>query len=315
MSSPDGTRRRSLPLRFGQYLLERFPPLGHGLLVVVFTFSAVAYSILLRGRGDFIPVGQFALAAFLTVTLFLLLRISDEFKDAVEDAAHRPELPVPRGLISLRELAGIGAVIVVAQVALLLVFAKAILPLYALALGYMAAMFVEFGVHDWLRRHPWAYNASHMLIIPLVDVVASGFDWRLAGADPPPGLAWFFAVSYCNGVVLELGRKLAPPGAPDPGRRFYTTQLGRGGAVVALASALVVTFGLAWGALSAAGHATGAYVGISVVLLLCAAAVAAFYARPTAERAKVVELASGVWALGMYLFLGGLPMAAKLLGL
>ncbi len=50
-----------------------------------------------------------------------------------------------------------------------------------------------------------------MLIIPLVDVYASGLDWLLEGTDAPRGLLFFFAVSFMNGVVLEIGRKIRTP--------------------------------------------------------------------------------------------------------
>ncbi len=308
--------RAGLAKRFWQYLLERFPPLGHALLVVVFTFSAIAYSIVSRGGAHFISGGYFALAAFITVMLFLLLRISDEFKDAEEDARYRPDLPVPRGLISLAELRSIAIVIIVAQISLLLAFAPRILPLYALALGYMALMFFEFGVPHWLKNHQWAYNASHMVIIPLVDIVASGFDWRIAAIAPPLGLAYFFAVSYCNGIVLELGRKMGVEGQDDPARRLYTTRLGQTQALLLYSLALLITFGLAWMAANYAAHRPATFIAL-VALLVIALLPALLHATRLQSRktAKAMEVSSGIWTLGMYLFLGGLPLAGKLIGL
>ena len=65
-----------------------------------------------------------------------------------------------------------------------------------------------------------------MLIIPLVDVFASGFDWLLNGAAAPVGLVFFFFTSYCNGLVLEIGRKIKPPDHEEPGVQSYTHVLG-----------------------------------------------------------------------------------------
>jgi len=42
--------------------------------------------------------------------MFALLRIADEFKDAGDDARWRPYRPVPRGLVTLRQLAVAGAI-------------------------------------------------------------------------------------------------------------------------------------------------------------------------------------------------------------
>ena len=56
-------------------------------------------------------------------------------------------------------------------------------------------MRVEFFVPEWLKNNQLIYVASHMIIIPLIDVYASGLDWFLEGADAPFGLLFFFAVS------------------------------------------------------------------------------------------------------------------------
>ena len=304
-------------LRFWQYLLERFPPLGNGLLIVVFSFSAIAYSILLRGANEYITAANFLIAVFLTVGLFLLLRISDEFKDAEEDFMHRRQLPVPRGLISLRELAGAAVVIFISQLFIVFAFAPEIFPLYALAIAYMAAMFFEFGIGRWLKQHQWAYNASHIVIIPLVDIVASAFDWKLKGLSPPIGLAFFFAVSYCNGIVLELGRKLGAPGQEDLGKRLYTTRLGQHKAGIYYALALVFTYALAIAAALAAGHSWPTLLAFTLLLVVAFVPVALHFwmGKASAKTSKSLEITSGLWTLGMYLLLGGIPMLGKLLGI
>lgn len=313
MNAPAPTLRHRFARRLGRYLLERFPPLGHGLLVIAFTFSAIAYSRLCVGAEDFIPAARFAAACVITLGCFLLLRIADEHKDAAEDRLARPHLPVPRGLVSLRELRRVAGAILAGQLLALCLVDVGLLPLYALTLGYLGLMTAEFGVPGWLRARPWAYAASHMLVIPLVDVLASGFDWRVADEAPPLGLAWFFAVSYGNGFVLELGRKFAPPGTPDPARRAYTTQLGPRGAALAFAVALVATLALAVGAARAADHGPLATGALGLLAVPCVVALLAYLRRPDTPACKRLELVSGLWALGMYLLLGGLPMLTQLI--
>ena len=51
---------------------------------------------------------------------FLQLRIADEFKDFEDDARYRPYRPVPRGLVTLRELAWVGVGAAAIQLALAL---------------------------------------------------------------------------------------------------------------------------------------------------------------------------------------------------
>src|SRR5688572_5095071 len=103
--------------RWWVYQRERFPLLAHGPLIAAFSASAVSYSALLRGETR--PAAVSYVVAFLvSLGSFVQLRIADEFKDADEDARHRPYRPVPRGLVKLRELGAIGAVIAGGQLAL-----------------------------------------------------------------------------------------------------------------------------------------------------------------------------------------------------
>src|SRR5262245_22303104 len=96
--------------RWWTYQRERFPVFAHGALIAAFSFSAVSYSALLRGATCY-PALNAAGTAFITSFLFFLqLRIADEFKDAEEDARYRPYRPVPRGLVTLRELGAVGSI-------------------------------------------------------------------------------------------------------------------------------------------------------------------------------------------------------------
>ena len=72
--------------RFFIYQKERFPFLAHGLLVASFSFSAISYSRICRGAEGFVAWPTYLCGIFTTITLFFLVRIFDEFKDAEDDA-------------------------------------------------------------------------------------------------------------------------------------------------------------------------------------------------------------------------------------
>src|SRR5215469_16885898 len=94
--------------RWWIYQRERFPLFAHGPLVIAFSSSAVCFSHLLRGQSSW-PPWRAVGVAFVTCLLFFLgLRIADEFKDIEEDTKYRPYRPVPRGLVTLKELGRIG---------------------------------------------------------------------------------------------------------------------------------------------------------------------------------------------------------------
>src|SRR5262245_15103368 len=97
--------------RLWRYQAERFPLAQFVPLITLFTFSSVAYSRLSRGEPGFIPWPRFAVGAFTAVVFFFLLRVLDEHKDQDLDRRYRPELPVPRGLVTLSELRRVAMVL------------------------------------------------------------------------------------------------------------------------------------------------------------------------------------------------------------
>jgi len=299
--------------RFYRYQKERFPILGHGLLVASFSFSAISYSRICRGAEGFVSWQAFVVCVFTTISLFLLVRIFDEFKDKEDDATYRKHLPVPRGLIRLNELFIIGAILVVAQVALNAWFFPKLLIIYAVVIGYLSLMGKEFFIADWLKKHQFWYVTSHMFIIPLIDIYASGLDWMLDGVDPPKGLLFFFIVSYMNGIVLEIGRKIRTPEQEAVGVSTYSSLLGTKKAVYAWFAILFVTLVAAIAAAFFAGHGILGISILSSVFIACSIPGLLFLSRMSAKRAKAIEIASVLWTIAMYLTLGGVPMIQHLI--
>ena len=306
--------KQSFLSRFWQYQSERFPLLAHGVLIAVFTFSAVSYARLCRGATGFIPWPHFLVGACCTITLFLLVRIFDEHKDAEDDAQFRPELPVPRGLISLQELRWVGGAVLGFQLLLHLVFFPKMLVLFAITFGYLCLMGVEFFVPDWLRRHQFWYVTSHMFIIPLVDVYASGLDWHLNNVAPPLGLVFFFMVSYLNGIVLEIGRKIRTPQQESEGVLTYTAMLGTQRAVWLWVAVLALTLVAAIVAARYAGGGMPTFAVLTTFFVLCLVPAVLFLKKNTAQSAKWIEYAAGGWTLVMYATLGAIPMISALIG-
>ncbi|WNJ17831.1 UbiA family prenyltransferase [Pontibacter sp. G13] len=305
--------RSGLAKRFWQYLKERFPIQNHGLLILVFTFSVISYSLRLRGETSFISTGAFLGAIASNLVLFFVLRVMDEFKDAETDAAFRSHLPVPRGLIRLKELAIIAVIVAILHFVGLLVWFPEMMGLYLVVVGYLFLMRYEFFVGEWLTRRPVIYAWSHMLIIPLVDVFAAGFDWRMSGEFPHPGLGIFFLVSLFNGMVLEIGRKIRIPQDEAEGVITYSAQYGHGKALGMWALMLLGTFCFAcWAGL----FVEFSWVWFALLTVCFGAALAVgfrFYQSPTSKGAKAIERVSGIWALGMYLLLGAGPQLMSLL--
>lgn len=291
------------------YQRERFPLAGHAPLVAAFSISAVCFSHLLR-RQEGWPAAATLIVAFVTALLFfLLLRISDEFKDFEDDSRYRPYRPVPRGLVTLRELAWIGVGAGIIQLALAIWLEPALVWLLLLAWGYLAIMSREFFVPEWLKARPSIYLASHMVIIPLIDLYATACDWLVAELSrPPDGLYLFLLVSFFNGIVVEVGRKIRAPDDEERGVETYSAVWGMRRAIAVWLLAAGTTAGFAWLAARQNRFEQPMLWLLVALLIACAAIAIRFLRRPAKGAGKAIEVASGVWTLVMYLGLGAVPV-------
>ncbi len=295
--------------RWWIYQRERFPVLANGVLIAAFSYCAVAFSLMLRGEAG-LPGWRSVLVAFASCLIFFLqLRIADEFKDSEEDARYRPYRPVPRGLVTLRELAVVFAIGAAAQLALALWLEPRLALLLLGAWAYLTAMTKEFFVRRHLKGRPVVYMVSHMVIMPIIDLYATSSDWLTAGETRPPlGLVWFLLASFFNGMVIEIGRKIRSRPDEEHGVETYSALWGRGAAV-----------GCWWGVTAAAlvcaalAAARIDWLGPALVLLGVSAAGAlavgiAFLRNPAAGRGAWIERYAGVWTLTLYLSLGAAPL-------
>ena len=293
--------------RWWTYQRERFPLVAHAPLIAAFSSAAVCLSSVLR--GDRHPRAASLVVAFITALCFFFqLRVADEFKDAEDDARHRPYRPVPRGLVTLRELGWCGAAAAVVQLAAALWLDARLVPLLLLVWGYMALMSKEFFAREWLRARPITVLWTHMLIMPLIDLYATACDWIPARATVAPGLRWFLVASFFNGIVVEIGRKIRASEMEEAGVETYSVLWGP--ARAALVWVTVMAVALASAVLAARDVGSGRVV-LFVLGAVFASAVltsAAFAARATPGRAKWIEPLAGVWTLAMYLSVGVLPV-------
>ncbi len=294
------------------YQRERFPLAGHGPLVAAFSASAVAFSSLVRASTSPPSLAAFLVAFVTSLLFFLQLRIADEFKDFEDDSRFRPYRPVPRGVVSLRELAWVGVGAAAIQLALAIALEPSIVWLLVVAWIYLALMTREFFAPHWLKRHPIVYMTSHMLILPLVDLYATATDWWVAGLrQPPAGLYWFLVVSYLNGIVIEIGRKTRVPADEEHGVETYSALWGTTGALRVWLFAVLLTAAAAWRTSVRLGTEGPTLVLLAVLATACGAAALRVSRRSSSGSGKAIEVMSGLWTVLMYLGLGAAPLAFK----
>jgi hypothetical protein len=291
--------------RWWVYQRERFPIFAHGPLIAVFSLCTAAFSLAVRGGESFADLNAPWIGFIVCFILFFQLRIADEFKDAEDDARYRPYRPVPRGLITLSELRTWGLCGALLQILLCVWLTPALLIVLAAVWVYFSLMSVEFFARDWLKARPITYLLSHMLIMPLVDFFAAACDWLTAGARPPPALFWFLVMSFCNGVVIELGRKIRSPEDEEMGVETYSALWGRTSACIGWLVAMGCTLICAYIA-AASVHTEALVACVLGLLFLVACAVSIRITKsPRKGSGKHLEIVSAVWTLTLYISVGG----------
>lgn len=292
--------------RWWIYQRERFPIFAHGPLILAFSLCAVCFSSLLRGVDRFPAWQVIAVAFFSSFFSFLHLRLADEFKDFDEDSRYRPYRPVPRGLVSLRELGVLWAATGAIQIVLATLLDYRLIPLLLVTWVYLALMSKEFFCRRWLKSHPFTYMWTHMFIMPLIDFYATSCEWLTTSGHAPAGLYWFVLVSFLNGFIIEIGRKIRAPEDEETGVETYSVIWGRPRAV----RSWLVAMGLTGATAVIAAGKIGFVAPVATVLggLFIASLVVGLRFLRSPKSGKAFEALAGVWTLCLYLSLGVVPM-------
>jgi 4-hydroxybenzoate polyprenyltransferase len=294
-----------------QYQKERFPLITNSLLIFVFSLSAVCYSSLLRSSESW-PSFIVTVIVFISCLLiFLELRIADEFKDYAEDLMHRPYRPVPRGLVTLKALGNLALISMVLQLVLAFFVEPKLIFILLVVWIYWGLMWREFFVSIWLKNHPIIYLFSHMLIMPFIHFYASAFDWLVKGAQMPAGLIWFFTLSFFNGIIVEIGRKLRLRQHEEKGVDTYSSRYGIQKASRVWFATMVVSALLAYKVISIVD--TGFWSsGVLLIGLLIGYWLVRRFQAQKLKSDKAIEGFSGLWILTIYVLVGFFPLLRRL---
>ena len=295
--------------RLWLYQEERFPVMKTATLLCVFSAASIAVSAHLAGRP--LPgLWTFAVAWAVTVIVFFQMRACDEWKDLDDDRTYRPERPVPSGLVSLRLILGLGFAGIPLGAALVASHAPVVLMPLALVWLWLGLMTMEFFVPEWLKARPFLYLVSHMAIMPLIDLFITATEWLPHASAPPAGLWIFLALSFVNGCVIEIGRKVWAPESEREGVETYSALLGPVKAARIWVAATAGAFCL----LILLGFAVGAPIAVAIPGAIALAVVVwiglGFARNPTVSGQKKIDLMAGLWVFVCYTAAGFAPLAA-----
>ena len=297
------------PLDLWTYQKERFPLSKTAPLLAVFSAASLCASSVLAGRPVPAP-GGFLAGFLIAMLLFFQMRVCDEYKDHDDDLRYRPERPIPRGLVSLRQVVTLGGLSLPVTVLVGWLWYPPVLWLLALVWFWLALMTLEFGVPVWLKARPVLYLLSHMAIMPLIDLLLTGLEW-MPGGGPAFRLWMFLALSFVNGCVLEIGRKLWSPSNEIAGVETYSRLWGPRKAALIWSGCVALSLGLLVGV----GAATGV-IWVSAVLggagaVICWINAARYANAPTAKAQKSMDTMAGLWVFACYAIAGFAPVVMR----
>jgi len=224
-----------------QFLKERFDPLGHFTMITLFLLGHI---LLTKSLGLItLAPWQYIALSFAVVFFFLKLRFYDEIKDYETDIHVNPTRPLPRGLITHRDLYQAIALAIVIELFCFGICSAAGLITGLVAIVYSLCMFKEFFIGPVLRPHLTSYAVSHTAVTILLSLsIFSGLTGLMIN-DLPIDLLLFSLISWLLFNIFEFGRKSYLKNEERENVPTYSNIFGRWGAFgLVFSQALIVIY-------------------------------------------------------------------------
>lgn len=291
------------------YQKERFPVAMFGTYIFCIVFAVfcfcnyigeINYNEFLKDKlfgqapilytVDYIKLIPMFIVAFLQ---FLMVRITDEFKDYEEDCKYRPYRPVPRGLITLKELKILFIICAILQVVITFLFNRYSLIHLALVWAFSALLSKDFFIKKFIDKHMLiGVFLDEILMLILVLYLSS---YIYIGSNIWPILL----ISYLVSLTVEIARKVRCKEDEEEGVKTYTAVFGIGKAILILfiletllmllQLKVLGTIHLPW--------IVGVYVLTNIINLL-------FVKKKNKKLAKMTELSANIYIIFIYLSMG-----------
>ncbi len=197
------------------YQKERFPIATYGLYIFSIVFGTFCFATESKNWIMLIPM------FVVTLLQFLMVRIVDEFKDFEEDSKYRPYRPVPRGLVSLKELGILGGICAVIQIGLTAILNLKGLIYLSLVWIFFAIMSKSFFIKKLVDKHILLEVTLDEFLMPLLVLYLSTFVTTISVKLIP-----FLILSYLGSWIVEIARKVRCKEDEENGVKTYTAVFG-----------------------------------------------------------------------------------------
>jgi len=298
------TREAPFARRLSAYLAERFPVLGHGVLICAYYSSNQFLARVLTRPGQPMRYDLSSLLGALTLFLFFFhLRVFDEHKDYAEDCVHYPYRVLQGGVITLRDLKILGGGAIGLEIILSALRGPAVLAAWAVAFVFSVLMLKEFFVRDWLKRHFLVYAVSHLLVMPFLSLTVFAF---ATGRWPWEAPFWFWMYAWVGFFVTfnwEVSRKIRAPEDEIEGVETYTRIFGTYGAAYLVLLLRVIDTGLVALVGWHLGLSAWFYAALIALFLVCLVGFFQYRFHTSRKTAKRMETYAGMYIIAFDLIL------------
>ena len=228
-------------IKWNTYQKERFPVLIYGLYIFCIVFAVFCFSSYMvpiaaetfleeTNANTLLPV-KFEYEYFKLIPMFifaflqfLMVRIVDEFKDFEEDSKYRPYRPVPRGLVTLKELKILFKVCVLIQFSISLAYNPDGLILLMGFWIFFALFCQDFFIKKFLDKHILITVLIDELLVAFLALYLSSFVGYVNIKFLWPILLMTYIVSW----IVEIARKVRCKEDEEEGVKTYTSVIGIG---------------------------------------------------------------------------------------
>lgn len=298
------THASPFPRRLSAYLAERFPLVGHGVLILAYYSSNqfLARTLTDPGRPMHYDLST-VLGAVTLFCFFLHLRVFDEHKDYAEDRVHYPHRVLQSGLVTLRHLKILGGLAIAIELALSALRGPGALTAWLLAFGFSLLMLEEFFAREWLKRHFLLYATSHMLVMPLLALMVFSFATGRYPWEAPP---WFWVYAWVGFFVTfnwEVSRKIRAPEDEIEGVETYTRIFGTYGAAWVVLGIRVIDTALVALVGWHLGLSPWFYAALVALFLVCLVGFFQYRFHTNRKTAKRMEVYAGMYIIAFDLIL------------
>ena len=284
------------------YQKERFPVAIYSMYIFAIVFATYAF-VGSNSGVDHFDVGKIVLMFIVTILQFFMVRIVDEFKDYEEDCMYRPYRPVPRGLITLKELKYAFIISLAIQIIITFFVCKHAFP-FLIALWIVFGLMTKgFFIKKFLDKHILVEVLFDELMLPFILLYITNF------VNPTVNMIsvnyyWaFLLLGYLVSWIVEIARKVRCKEDEEKGVKTYTAVFGIPKATIIMITLEVVLFAVQMFILNSSLDKVKEIIFGTIFTIILLIDVV-FMRKKSKTWAKLTELSANIFILIAYLSMG-----------